>query len=455
VPHNFCVATRTYVFPDTNYFLHWPPFEHADWKLLAQADEVVIIVASVVFYEIEKHKDKNSKGGVRKRALQVTTRLEAIGAEQEAGAEIADGVRIRVLFDSAPPEGYASEVLAKEVADDRIVVAMVKLRESMAGEKIVVMTGDRALRMKSRAHGFKAVEPPADQKIGDEEEETEVETLRRELEAERGRRPKPRIEFDTGGYRIEWPSRALELLEDDFVSNRLEALKKSCPKREQAVSFARSFPGESFEEVAEFNAKLDTYYLKAEAYLHEAFRHAAHMYRAPILNLQLTNDGNAAATHLRVVLKLKEGLRFWHRDDGYFEKAPPRTPSAPGARMIRGHIHRDEFQVPDPDGDEGQKFVVSADGSSAAFELPTLVHHAPEKLPRLIIVSEEQLPILHFHVDWTLSCAELPSPVKGQLHITKGAEEDYSNSARFGKMITRRYRTELETLKKLNPELWD
>jgi predicted ribonuclease YlaK len=80
---------------------------------MVEADEVQVVIPSVVLYEIEKHKDAIPKEGVRKRALYAGSRLEELGAEMAGGVPLADGATVRVLLDSAPPERYANEVLAK------------------------------------------------------------------------------------------------------------------------------------------------------------------------------------------------------------------------------------------------------------------------------------------------------------------------------------------------------
>ncbi len=48
------------LFLDTMVFLHYPLFTELDWLDMTGVEEVEIIISSVVFYELDEHKDKNN-----------------------------------------------------------------------------------------------------------------------------------------------------------------------------------------------------------------------------------------------------------------------------------------------------------------------------------------------------------------------------------------------------------
>jgi rRNA-processing protein FCF1 len=447
------------IFPDTNIFLHWPFFTDMDWHGIVGADEVHLIIASIVFYEVEKHKDTNKKHGVKKRALKTIQKLEEMGAEREGGVELNSTFKVEVQLEDVPTEDFTSGILSRQVADDRIVAAALAMQKIRPQHECVIVSGDTALRMKARRKGIEAIAPPANLRESDNEEETDLGKALKENADLKVRMPKPVAEFKTGGNRFEWPNHQPLLQEDTFVHQRLKAIRKGHPKKDESkgVPFSMSLPGQSSKEMREYNEELDEYYDQIQTFLRKGYQRRLRILRTPKLDLVLNNIGTGKASHARITLAVGKSLSFLNQEDYPAEEEPPKEPHVPGSHFLQtlGNTRSyDEFKIRTKPIGLNDRFQISEDRKEATFEIENLIHGAPKPLPQLMVVREDDSEPKSFSVNWSLSCAELMAPANGKLNVTMGIEPEAIKNNEFEAWLNQRYETEHEVRVKLNPELW-
>lgn len=450
-----------YVFPDTNTFLHWPIFTDLDWHKIVSADEVHLIIPSIVLYEVEKFKDRDRKKGIQDRARKALKTLEDLGAEAEGGVEIRPGLRVEIVFESVAGNGSESDTITKSNVDSLIVEEVKRLRNAHPNEEHVIVTADSTMRLKARRYGIQAIEPPPDLRQVDTREETELYEVKKELANLKSRLPRPSIAFRDSGNRFEWPNFQVALQKTLFVSKRFQAVSKGHPFRSTNRAFGAislSYPGENVADNEKYNGELQKYFAEITDFLTKSFENRLRRLRVPKLDLTLTNDGNAMASHVRVTLKLSKNLRFLNEEDFPEISKPPKEPQVPGYFLIPPKIrayHYDEFERPSNQHVREFRFEVSANGKEAIFEIDSLVHHAPVDLPQIWVTTPDESEPVPFSISCGISCAELPKPVEQKLNVTIGTSIDMSKSEEFERWMDQRFETQLEERRRTHPEDFD
>lgn len=161
------------VYPDTPIALHYRPFEEIDWCALVAADEVVLVITSVLLREIDDHKD-HKRGALQDRARRVSGWLGTL--RKTKNWTIRPGVRVEV--NPKEPEkdvDFSAHGLEPTVNDDKIIGCMLRDQQSDAGASLVCVTSDNTLAFKAEEAGFPVVEPPEDKRLVDEPDPAERE----------------------------------------------------------------------------------------------------------------------------------------------------------------------------------------------------------------------------------------------------------------------------------------
>ncbi len=148
--------------PDTNFFLHHEQrFDEVDWRALADAEQLCLLVPWTVVRELDRHKrtgknvtvSETNSELVRTRARITLRKLrELFPGDPAAPVELAPGVEIELVLDSVKHR-------AIDDPDSEIVERLATV-QSLLGKPVSVVTGDRSMEFAARAEGLQTISIP-------------------------------------------------------------------------------------------------------------------------------------------------------------------------------------------------------------------------------------------------------------------------------------------------------
>jgi rRNA-processing protein FCF1 len=326
-----------YCFLDTNVFLHFPRFDQVDWKRHLRAQEVVIIVDSVVFHELDKHK-VGSNDGRRDRARSVLQLLKQV-LERNKGSsanQVRDGVLLQTLMRS-PKIDWDDVGLDPHVQDDRLVASVLRFKQDHPTAKVLLLANDFGPLLKAEEHEIPAKDP---------EDFLERQELSSPLDKEMKRLKQQVAEFQSRVPRLSLGRRNGETLERMIRLPRpqnLPSMKKhgeivSLVEEERRATLATADP-----QLKSFNGKYRDFCKQVEYYVDE-FR--GYLERENIvqsgwpfvLEFTIMNEGKAPATGVDATISIDQGIvlclesnsKYWKSEYvGLKEPVRPVPPKVP------------------------------------------------------------------------------------------------------------------------------
>lgn len=210
----------TRVYPDTNVALHYRPLHELDWCSLVDSSDVTLVITSVFLREVDEQKDR-ARGAIQKRAKRMNSWLTSV--RKERTEQLRSGVHIEVSATEPELEiDFAKCGLVATVSDDKFVACMLRDRAHHPDSRIVCVTGDNTLAFKAQAHGFDAIDPPANARLEDEVDpmDLKVRELQRRIQDLETRAPataKLGLRFPGGERHATVTVRVLEPLSDNDI----------------------------------------------------------------------------------------------------------------------------------------------------------------------------------------------------------------------------------------------
>ncbi|MCL2778793.1 MAG: PIN domain-containing protein [Polyangiaceae bacterium] len=187
------------VYPDANVALHYRAFREIDWCAVVEAEEVMLVVTSVLLREVNDKKDR-SRGTIQKRARDWSSWIGDL--RNTKNWQIRPRVRVEVNAHEPKADLFAEHSLDPAVADDRLIACILRDRRQYPNVPVVCVTSDILLTCMADGFDIAVVCPPADQRLADEPDETELE--KRELkkkiiELEKRVNPAPNLSLGFAG----------------------------------------------------------------------------------------------------------------------------------------------------------------------------------------------------------------------------------------------------------------
>jgi hypothetical protein len=422
------MAGSKVAYTDTMVFEHYPPLAEIDWRAVVDADDVELVVSNATFYELDRHKDQHPHRGVRTRVRKALSDLER-RTPTGCPVELREGNFVAVELES-PADGYERWGLSKEVADDRLILAMISRRERDPGREVVLVSGDAPARMKAMKHGFQCYAPPADRRFEDPLDEYQrlLAEKEKEIARLRAQRPELTVTLAAGGHVSDLVIPPLDETLEEYLARELAARTRGCSRLSLSISgfqpadalTALRTYGFSPADISLYNERARAYYSQAESYLREAFHIAALRRRAVRLDAVLMNRGGAPASRVQVRLAAPDGIRFYTARS--FPK-PPEEPGAPERPSLSGRftvppmrlfnrdleliraINRSQPDLARP------RVTLGDEGRDATVTVPTILQHVPEHFPELFISVEDPDEPRAFEIAVEIIAAELPEKV--------------------------------------------
>lgn len=136
-----------YCFLDTNIFIHCQDIKDIDWKAELGAAEVCLVIAAVVFEELDVFKDDPRNDRKRNRARRAISFLEAVLDTPDQA--VRDGVTIEFAEEMQAYE-FGVYNLNSNIGDDGLVACAIRWSQEHSDDELTLISHDSGPRMKAR-----------------------------------------------------------------------------------------------------------------------------------------------------------------------------------------------------------------------------------------------------------------------------------------------------------------
>jgi hypothetical protein len=136
------------VLPGTNFHLHFKLFKDIDWRVVAVAKTVRLVIPIVTIRELDNHKNLGRhpighRAATRLRALQ-----EALAGHGRGPVSVREGVTLEILVD---PLRHS-----REPNNDQEFLARTMIFQRRPGGSLTIVTGDLSMTLQAEALGLSA-----------------------------------------------------------------------------------------------------------------------------------------------------------------------------------------------------------------------------------------------------------------------------------------------------------
>lgn len=311
-----------YCFLDTNILIEFQTFNEVDWPKVLNAKQVYLVLAPIVFRELDKHKSNYADTRRRRRARMLVSKLTKLF--EEVGPGEAVQVRPNVTLQMIPREPFLGWKIEDWIAegfdqndpDDRLLASILDFSREYPLKQVLLLSDDSGPRFKAPSHNIIAKAPP-DELIHHLEpptpEEVTIKELNEKLAVFTNRMPKLRLGFWENGEVVDeitrpinkaWRWQTLEEYVQEEMDEKREVLKRVLSQADDKVRK---------DEVQKFTVEYEKYLKSLESALKMKFIKVSCPYSK--LELTVLNDGTATASGVDVQFIFPEGSSIVTIDD--------------------------------------------------------------------------------------------------------------------------------------------
>jgi|GEM_PF-5939055 len=407
---------------DTMVFLHWPIFSDLDWKAIVDADHVEIVIPSVVFYEIDGHKDGHPQSTIRKRARAVLKKIEElIGSEEK----VAIAPHVVLHLDTRIFEDFATHGLSGVIADDKLLLAAIHRRDEEDNDEVVIVSGDSTVRVKAKRNRFIAYEPPERDRFEDplDSFQRTVQGLNEQLAELRKKDPVISISHRSGDVAEKVLARAIPFDSRSFKRERVNTHTAELPVKPLPRMNEWRI---SADEIERYNAQRGEFFVELDSYLEAVWVNAYKREMTIFMDAVLSNTGHGPATDLHITVVAPDEAELFDCNFLPRLKDAPKPPKQP--RDLLESISflpspRFAMKAPTPPKSD---WTISTGKRIAKTVVPKVIQHSPVDIPLLCIMLTDPMTDLNFHLEIRIACVELREPLDKKLHFIYRAP-DVSN----------------------------
>lgn len=317
---------------DTNVYLHYKLFTELEWKTLLRNDDLTLIVPPAVIEELDEKKYSAPNTRIKRRAQEVISKFQ----DASEGKSISRGFQINFLESNIEDVDWDTLRLNPSNSDDRIIAAILALKEQTPDEEILIVTADLGMQLKARNHGIEFVPPPDDwKKETKDQRDNEIVELRAQLQKYQNALPDVQLLLSTGNELV----RNLKISKDEILESIMsdeDIKKKMDQEREELESLGvvhhdlvNSLWSVTQEEIERYNKELDEYMTKYSRYLFE-LKKAQELRLIIKISPVLTNNGSLPAEDIDIFLEFPEDWRNFSDDIELLKETDlPKFPKEP------------------------------------------------------------------------------------------------------------------------------
>lgn len=310
----------TYLFLDTNIYLHFKLFDEIPWKELVD-DDFQILVPPIIITELDKHK-RNTNSKIAARSKKVLTKIENYFSTQDFSLTCILEKPTQQIFDNFGLD---------RLEQDDVLFASIKAYQSQnLSSKIYLVTHDTGPRIRARHFSVPVLEISSDFLTLSVKtpQEVELEKIKKENAELKNKIPKVRLCFADGTERLEVILKSL-IENKDEIFDKLEAREKEfAPMEERKVepptppikgsvgltvsqSLAESFKfmelnglrgpfSVTKEQMDAFNKDRKDYLQHYSNYLHQKSRYKKRISLSFPIEIKMENNGNVPAMDIDI-----------------------------------------------------------------------------------------------------------------------------------------------------------
>jgi hypothetical protein len=419
-----------YSFLDTNMLLHYPLPDQVDWPDLMKSKEVTIVLAPVVFRELNRHKDKPDSRRLRDRAATVLRWFDTF--VDDPTRLLRESVSL-LLLPADPTIDFAANRLSRDLNDDWLLASILEFQAEFPQKKTVFVTEDRGLKVKAIGHGLNVARLPETLRLPDEPDEIEKNLRHAEDELRRLRNAVPdlKLAFADGNQHTRVVVDPLEELTDQQITGIMANVRNKHPKKSygggQSGTFLNPF-AETFASALDggYNSKLEAFYSEYGEYLAEVVEYADKVKRTFKVQLILTNTGKCPATKVHVFLHFPDGIAIYDEDsfdETFIEPTEPRPPvegfnaSIAGAASPLSFVSPQMPAIHSPFANVTGWTVKRSNSVDVSSEVKELTHGLDVDLEIFHVMFESRETVRSFQIDFELLAGNIPEKLTGKLHV--------------------------------------
>ncbi len=311
----------TYLFLDTNIYLHYNDYEQIKWKdYITDIGEFSIVVPGIVRQEINKQKDKaNSK--IKNKAIRLISRLKNISL-YGGTSEIP-----LLIYGYPPADSYDGIKFRRDCQDDTVILSVLDFKKDYPDDRIILIAADFDVLLKAKENGIEFLELPASEKLGNElsEEEKKIKELEQQVALYKNRLPELEISFQNG-------ERLLKLKRPDTpdIDKLIEAKVKEEKERhpillvvqEDHINYLESqiLNTVSNADIRRYNGELQDYFKEYENYIRKKLTWEVISQGLETIIIKVTNIGTLKADKIYCTFKFPDNIFLYDRKNVSVEK---------------------------------------------------------------------------------------------------------------------------------------
>ena len=225
-----------YLFPDTNFFIHYKNPNELSWTDIGEFEEIRLIITMPVLTEIDELKYGN-KNRVQKRARQYTSQFKKINRSENAELKVSDSpsVILKINLTLERDHELLNEI-GSENQDNILASIANKYANENSDKDVRLLTGDVVLSLKAREHSIPCIFIPDSWRRENEKSKAEKKIEELELKIKILESSEPKFEFnfvDTSGTKaekIELKKTVYQPLSEEETGRLLDEVKRRYPK---------------------------------------------------------------------------------------------------------------------------------------------------------------------------------------------------------------------------------
>lgn len=428
----------TYLFIDTNIFLHCRHFDEIPWGSIVQG-AWQLVLPPVVLDELDKHKQhKNTK--IAHRAKAALKKIETISEGQLSYTLV-------ILPHHPAAATLEQHHLDRQQQDDLLLASIIEFKAGHPTDTTLLVSNDTGPRLRGK-HFQIGTMPLEDYLLPAEksEEQKTIEQLTKELAQLKNSFPKLKVSFTDGSAVTEFKIPGSLITEEEFVRDQFP--KETAEHQpmvyldpndfqpsdgrplnslQQAARIAARNPIRPNQvQVDRYNTALTAYQQEYKAYLAKKYQHIVLWGTSLKLELNLENIGNAPADDIDLYLHFPPNMIVLAATDMPTAPVPPTPPYRPKhafdtngeTAFLRPRSSATEtphhafptMDITSPTIKKGEQYGVE-------FHFESLKHFQTEKTEAVFVLFTQRDQAANFSIGYTFHASNLPKPVHGKLNV--------------------------------------
>lgn len=416
---------ETFLFLDTNIYLHFIQFDQIKWKELLNVDNFTIVIPITVISELDKKKIDDVPR-ISQQAKLIIKLLEKYNSKEV----IPELVKIIFIKNECNQDTFKKYSLDNTISDDRIIASILEFKEKNNGN-VILIAYDFGIKLKAGSYNIDYYEPPENLQI---KIENKTEKRLKELEKEnillKNKIPDLKIFFDN---QKTYKNFLFEnyILDETKISDKIKELKNKLPHLQ--VPKDNNNKGLRIEKwdflnkdpISQYNSDLNKYFDDYEKYLKDFVEYGKVYFRSCEIKLILVNNGTIPADDIHINFHIPDGV------DVLDYNKYPNKPEEPEEPTL--HSSSSMFKSPFNYSDIHKYLSVpnikptfpNVSGlnikKSNSFDIDThvkrLMHQKIEYLDIFYIVFKDYKSAFSFDFSYNIVAENIPTPINGNLHI--------------------------------------